>query len=210
MVRASGERILDDEPSDGTAIARHVIDCLAGRAARVATSPGGFGSRHLLEGSRCTVDHVSVVDVIEDLNALRDLANDEVDDAKREALDLLRQRLADRDRGAKVSEAAALLGVSAPTVRAWIRAGVLEEVSVGATPQRLNVLSLADVKRIVDLLRANGQNRDLLSAVYRLLRDPDLLESAEFERGMEDLRAGRLVPIGDDLREEMAALDRTP
>lgn len=123
------------------------------------------------------------------------------------ALDSIRSRLADRDGGAKVSEAAELLGVSPPTVRAWIKAGVLEPVR-SASPIRVDVLNLADVKRVVDLLRAHGRDRDWLSAVYRRLRDRDLLDSDDFAAGLEDARAGRVVPIGDDLRKEMAELDR--
>jgi hypothetical protein len=30
----------------------------------------------------------------------------------------------------------------------------------------------------------------------------------EFAEGLEDLRAGRIMPIGDDLRKETAELDR--
>lgn len=152
---------------------------------------------------------MSVTEVVEDLNALRRLAEDELDEARRGALETVRRRVADRDRGAKVSEAADVLGVSAPTVRAWVKAGILEEASEGRAPQRVEVLRLADVKRLVDMLRAEGQNRDLLAAVYRRLRDSDLLASPGLEESIDDLRAGRTVPIGDDLREEMAALDRS-
>jgi hypothetical protein len=131
----------------------------------------------------------------------------ENDPERRRALASIRSRLADRDQGVKVSEAAELLDVSTPTVRSWIRAGLLVPVR-GASPTRVEVLNLAEVKRAVDLLRAFGQDRDLLSAVYRRLRDRDLLGSDDFARGLEDARAGRVGPIGDDLRKEMAELDQ--
>jgi DNA-binding transcriptional MerR regulator len=150
---------------------------------------------------------VSVVDVIQDLNALRDLAEREDDPERRRALRSVRSRVADRDRGAKVAEAADVLSVSPTTVRAWIKTGVLQSVP-RSSPIRVEVLNLADVKRVVDLLRAHGQDRDLLSAIYRRLRDHDLLETDEFAEGFEDLRAGRVMPIGDDLRKETAELDR--
>lgn len=152
---------------------------------------------------------MSVIEVVEDLNALRTLAEDELNEARRRALETVRRRVADRDRGAKISEAADVLGVSAPTVRAWVKAGILDEASDGRSPKRVEVLSLADVKRLVDVLRSEGQNRDLLSAVYRRLRDSDLLASPGLEESIDDLRSGKTVPIGDDLREEMAALDRS-
>lgn len=119
----------------------------------------------------------------------------------------VRSRLAARDRGAKVSEAAELLGLTPPTVRAWIESGVLVAVPA-SRPVRLDTLCLADVKRAVDVLRAHGTDRDLLTAVYRRLHDAELQQSAAFKACMEDLAAGRIVPIGDDLRKEMASLDR--
>lgn len=149
-----------------------------------------------------------VTDVVEDLNALQDLAEHEDDPDRRRMLDAVRSRLADRERGAKVSEAAELLGLTPPTVRAWIKSGVL--VTVPETrPVRVDTLCLADVKRAVDLLRAHGTDQDLLAAVYRRLRDAELQQGAAFNAGMEDLAAERIVPIGDDLLEEMANLDRS-
>lgn len=127
---------------------------------------------------------MSVSEVVEDLNTLRRLAGEEVDEARRRALETMRRRLADRGRGAKISEAADVLGVSPPTVRAWVKAAILEEATGGGSPQRVDVLRLADVKRIVDMLRAEGQNRDLLAEVYRRLRDSDLLSSPGLEEGV--------------------------
>lgn len=153
---------------------------------------------------------MSVADVVEDLNALGRLAEDDADDARRRALDALRRRLADRDRGAKISEAAEILGVSAPTVRSWVEAGILEEVADGGSPKRVELLGLADVKRLVDMLREQGQNRDLLAAVYRRLRDDAAVASPGLEESLADSRSNKTVPIGDDLREEIAALEREP
>lgn len=133
---------------------------------------------------------MSVTEIVADLNALHDLAEEETDPVRRRHLAQLRSRLARRDKGAKVSEAAELLAVSPPTVRSWIDAGVLEEVSE-SSPVRVDILSLAGVKRIVDLLRAHGHDRDLLSEVHRRLRDHDLLESAEAAAGIEDAHEGR-------------------
>ncbi len=149
---------------------------------------------------------MSVTEVVEDLNALRRLAEDELDESRRSALESVRNHLADRDRGAKISEAADVLGVSPPTVRSWVKAGILEEVADGGSPQRVEVLGLADVKRLVDMLREHGQNRDFLTAIYRRLRDDAVLASPGLEESIEDFRAGRTVPIGDDLRKEIEEL----
>lgn len=121
---------------------------------------------------------MSVAEAVADLNTLSDLARGESDSTRRRELALLRDRLAQRHQGAKVSEAAEVLGVSPPTVRSWIEAGVLERVP-RSSPVRVHVSSLAVVRRLVDLLRAEVQDRDLLAAIAQRLRDQDLLESEQ-------------------------------
>ena len=145
------------------------------------------------------------VDVVDDLIALQQLSEHEDDPGRRRSLDAVRSRLAKRDQGAKVSDAARALGVSAPTVRSWIEAGVLDSVP-GATPVRVDVLSLAAVKRAVDLLRKHSDDRHLLADVMRLLRDEAALASEDTRNGLEDLAAGRHFPMGDDLLEEIAVV----
>lgn len=150
---------------------------------------------------------MSVAEDVADLNTLHDLARGENDSTRKRELSVVRDRLAHRHVGAKVSEAAEVLGVSPPTVRSWIQAGVLQSM-LQSSPLRIDVSSLAAVKRAVDLLRSNGHDRDLLAAISRRLRDQDPLESDGLAAGIEDVRAGRTVPIGDDLRDEMAELER--
>ncbi len=148
---------------------------------------------------------MSLVEVVDDLLALEALAEQENDPERRRSLELVRGHLADRDSGAKVSEVAHVLGLSQPTVRAWIEAGILEPIA-GATPVRVDVLSLADVKRALDLLREHGHDRDLLVAVMRILRDRAALAGSE--EGFADLAAGRLVPLTDELLDEIAAASK--
>lgn len=148
---------------------------------------------------------MSLVEVVDDLLALEQLAQQEDDPERRRSLDAVRAHVALRDRGAKVSEAAQVLGLSQPTVRAWIEVGLLEPI-VGATPVRIDVLSLADVKRAVELVRRHADDRHLLVQVMRIVRDGEALTGAE--EGFDDLRAGRVVPLGDDLRGEIAQLRR--
>jgi transposase-like protein len=142
---------------------------------------------------------MSLIDVVDDLITLQDLADHEDDPARRRSLDALRDRLAERD-SAKVSEAAKTLGVSPPTVRAWIEAGLLEPVA-GASPTRIDLRSLAVVKRAVDLLRRHRDDRYLLTQVMRLLRDNSVLANAD--EGFDDLRAGRLISLDDSKLDEL-------
>jgi excisionase family DNA binding protein len=148
---------------------------------------------------------VSLAEVLNDLLELQGLASAERDPKRRESLDAVRARVARRERGAKVSEAAEALGISQPTVRAWVDSGLLRTVP-GAKPVRIEVLSLAETKRAVDLIRAHGGDRLLLAHVVRVLRDRAALEgSAE---GFADLAAGRIVPLDDELLTEIDDLPR--
>jgi transposase-like protein len=146
---------------------------------------------------------VSLMDVVEDLLALEQLAEQEDDPDRREAIELVRSHLADRDRGAKVSEVAQLLGLSQPTVRAWMEAGVLEARDE-TKPARVDVLSLAEVKRVVDLLRTHGHDRNLLVAVTHLVRDRGAQAGDDARHGLEDLAARRTVPLTDELLDELS------
>lgn len=135
---------------------------------------------------------MSAAELIEDLFTLEELARHEDDQERRRSLTAVRSHLADRDRGAKVSEAAQVLELSQPTVRAWIDAGVLEPIA-GTTPVRIGVLSLVDVKRALDLIRQQADDRHLLAQVMRLVRDREALAGSE--EGFADVRAGRVTKL---------------
>lgn len=148
---------------------------------------------------------MSLVELVDDLVVLEELAEHEDDPKRRRSLEIVRSHLADRDRGAKVSEAARVLGLSQPTVRTWIESGVLEPID-GVTPVRVNVLSLADVKRALDLIRRHKDDRQLLAQVLRVLRDRAAVAGSE--EGFADLAAGRVVPLTDELLDELQAPQR--
>jgi excisionase family DNA binding protein len=148
---------------------------------------------------------MSLAEVLDDLLELEDLAKAEGDPERRGALDWVRARLARRESGAKVSEAARVLGISQPTVRAWIESGILTAVP-GAKPVRIGMLSLAATKRALDLIREHIDDRQLLVHVMRVLRDRAALEGAD--EGFADLHAGRTVPLGDDLLAEIGGARR--
>lgn len=146
---------------------------------------------------------MSLAEVVGDLTELQDLAQAEEDPERRRLLDQVRTHVARRERGAKVSEAAEVLGISQPTVRAWIDAGILTAVP-DTKPVRIDVLAVAATKRALNLIRDHREDRQLLVHVMRVLRDRAALAGSE--EGFADLRAGRTVPLGEDLLAEIAEL----
>ncbi len=145
---------------------------------------------------------MSLAEVVDDLLELEDLGR-HVNDRERHRLDAVRRHLAKRERGAKVSEAALVLGISQPTVRAWIDAGILPSIPK-TKPVQVDLLALANLKRAVGLVRTHLDDRQLLVHVMRVLRDRAALEGAA--EGLEDYRAGRTVPLGQDLETEISDL----
>ncbi len=146
---------------------------------------------------------MSVAEVVGDLLELQDLANAEEDPDRRRSLSDVVTHVARRERGAKVSEAAEVLGISQPTVRAWIDAGILTAIP-DTKPVRIDVLVLAETKRALDLIRDHIDDRQLLVHVSRVLRDRAALEGSE--EAFADLRAGRTVPLGEDLIAEIGEI----
>jgi AcrR family transcriptional regulator len=134
---------------------------------------------------------VSEVEVVRDLIELECLAEDEDDEERRQRLIEVAERVAARDGGVKASEAAAILGVSVPTVRAWIDAGVLQPLA-GRSPLRVAALSLAATKRAVDAIRQGKDDRHLLVELLRMLRDRAVISGVDAREGLEDLMAGRV------------------
>jgi hypothetical protein len=136
---------------------------------------------------------MSASDAIDDLIELKQLAEQERDAARRRRLLGVHERMASRTEGVRVSQAADVLGLSGPTVRAWLDAKVLIAVQ-GKGPVRVTAASLAAVKRAVDEIRSHRDDRRLLADVARLLRDHAALGS-DADDGIEDLRAGRVTRL---------------
>jgi hypothetical protein len=136
---------------------------------------------------------MSASDAIDDLIELKQLAEQERDATRRRRLLGVHERVASRAEGVKVSEAADVLGLSAPTVRAWLDANVLIAVR-GKRPTRVTAASLAAVKWAVDEIRSHRDDRRLLADVARLLRDHAALGS-DADADIEDMRAGRVTRL---------------
>lgn len=137
-----------------------------------------------------------------DLIELERLAEDESDSERRKVLVGIHDNLAARSGGAKVADVARLLDVSPPTVRAWIAAGVLDDIP-DKTPRQVTFESLAAVKRALDEVRAHADDRHLLMHVMRIVRDRAALEGSE--EGFEDYQAGRVTRLTPDLLDEIRA-----
>src|SRR5207302_9399385 len=106
---------------------------------------------------------VAAIDLVSDLIELECLAAVEGDDDRRRRLLELRDRLAARAGGAKLSEAASVLGLSVPTVSSWVASGILELLP-DRQPARVTYNSLAFTKRALDEIR---RRRERPSAVDR-------------------------------------------
>jgi hypothetical protein len=95
--------------------------------------------------------------------------------------------------GAPLSLAADYLNVSVPTVRTWIERDVLVAVP-RAKPAAVSLESLLRVRRIVDELRARGQDRDWLQSLVDHLHDEQAVRDPAVQRGLDELRRGDLEP----------------
>ncbi|MGH8971720.1 MAG: hypothetical protein ACRD0C_00760 [Acidimicrobiia bacterium] len=153
---------------------------------------------------------MAAIDLVTDLVELERLAAAEDDDERRRRLLKLRDRLAERGDGAKVSEAASVLGLSVPTVRSWVAAGVLEAVP-GRQPARVTYDSLALAKHALDEIRRHRDDRSLLMAVMRRLRDRAVLDDPLLDQALDDMAAGRVTPVRvEDLDELIPGSRRRP
>jgi hypothetical protein len=92
-----------------------------------------------------------------------------------------------------VSLAADYLGVSAPTVRSWVKRGVLEPAP-NSKPLRVGAASLQRVRHSLDELRARGQDGDWLASLTDYLDDIADRRSAPVQQGLKELERGKLEP----------------
>jgi len=81
-----------------------------------------------------------------------------------------------------------VLGVSNPTVRDWVRAGILEDFA--GSPQRVGLESLARAREIVRELREAGRDRDLMAAVMSRLEWEELQQDERFRESVGQMKRG--------------------
>ena len=86
--------------------------------------------------------------------------------------------------------AARLLGLSEKTIRAWASQGVIAVAQ--RTPRLLlDLASVHEISQILDQLREHGKDRDLLDEVWRRLNDAALIERADMQESIGQMRRGQ-------------------
>ena len=116
---------------------------------------------------------------------------------------LRRRRLAEAP-SVRLSVAAKLLGLSVPTIRAWIDHGLLDEVR-RVSPRRVTLASVLEVRPIVRELRALGRDRNLLEAVLARVEDERALSDRKLRKSLDEMRSGELIDITPDASASGAA-----
>ncbi len=98
-----------------------------------------------------------------------------------------------RGTGLSVEATAQYLGVSAPTVRAWVQRGVLER-KPDSKPLQIDRDSARRVHRGLAELRERGQDREWLATLIDYLHDASDRRSEPVRKGLEELARGELEP----------------
>lgn len=89
----------------------------------------------------------------------------------------------------RISHAQRLLGVSNQTVRAWIAEGVLEDF--GGSPRRVGLESVMRAREIIEELRQQGRDRELMSVVLSRLEALELKRDPDFRQSLAQMRRGK-------------------
>lgn len=112
------------------------------------------------------------------------------DDVAVSRLETALAELLDRQAPIRPVVAADLLAMSEKTVRNWVAHGLLITV---ASPRRLllDPVRVFEVHRVVDELRAAGQDRELLDATWHRLSDKALLDRDDLRASLEQMQLGR-------------------
>jgi excisionase family DNA binding protein len=95
--------------------------------------------------------------------------------------------------GLRVADAATYLQVSEPTVREWLKRGVLNRVP-DTKPVLIERESLRRIHRLLAELRERGKDRDWLRAFVDYVHDRALIRSPAVQRGLAEMEAGDLEP----------------
>lgn len=117
----------------------------------------------------------------------------EDDDRRTKLLAVSRETLAEEGTVRPVI-AAKILGLSEKTVRAWAVAGLLS-ARQHAPRLLLDVPSVHAVSHVLREIRADGLGRDLLEHVWRRLEDQALLDRADLQESIEQMRRGDVVVL---------------
>lgn len=132
--------------------------------------------------------------------AALDAPRDSALDALKETFDRIEEiarRLRDalgNTGGVSVEQTAQRLGVTAPTVRKWIREDFLQAVP-GRKPVEVDPRSVVRVERVLDAVRAAYPTRQWSRALAALLHDRDLLAQDWAREGIAQAKRDEFVDL---------------
>lgn len=136
-------------------------------------------------------------EIFEDVERVEDIAGtfDTGDQRRKDLLDIARKNLR-RCPPIRPVIASRLLELSQPTVKSWITVGILATVPLPkqANPPRLDPSRLHEVLHILRELRAAGQTRGLLDAIWHRLEDQALLDG-DLSESLDQMRVGQGIDI---------------
>jgi transposase len=127
-------------------------------------------------------------------SSFADLSPKELDDFLERLSELSRRMLNTLDApiGLSVEQAAERLNVTAPTIRKWIKDGVLTQTP-GRKPAEIDPHSLIEVQRALSSVRANYPARQWTKALAAYLHDRDLQSQDWVAKGLRELERGEYV-----------------
>lgn len=138
---------------------------------------------------------VELLDLQDELRGLR-VGDDARIAELLEQLDEIASRLeatTARTPGLSVAAAADYLGVSEPTVRAWLRNGLLSAID-GVKPIVIDPTTLRTVHRLLVELRERGKDPAWLRSFVDYVHDLSVIRSPAVQNGLAEMKAGHLEP----------------
>jgi predicted transcriptional regulator len=131
---------------------------------------------------------------IRDAASLANLSPEELDDFLDRLSELSRRMLDTLDVpiGLSVEQAAERLGVTTPTVRKWLKDGLLTQTP-GRKPTEIDPGSLIETQRALKAVRVNYPARQWAKALAAYLHDRDLQSQDWVTEGLRELEHGEFV-----------------
>lgn len=112
---------------------------------------------------------------------------DRLSELSRRMLDTL-----DAPIGLSVEQAAERLDVTAPTIRKWLKDGLLSQTP-GRKPAEIDPRSLIEVQRALSSVRANYPTRQWTKALAAYMHDRDLQSQDWVAEGLREFERGEFV-----------------
>jgi transposase len=126
--------------------------------------------------------------------SLAELSREELDSFLDRISELSRRMLSTLDApiGLSVEQAAKRLGVTAPTIRKWLKDGLLTQTA-GRKPAEIDPHSLIEVQRVLSSVRTNYPARQWSKALAAYLHDRDLQSQDWVAEGMHEFEHGEFL-----------------